>query len=123
MCSIFTASWTLLLLVMKAGPQIYQGNICFKHSCEMPMTLYVINPNQIHIVGVLNLEQFISENVSCVFLECSEAIFRVKHELIDMQVGPYLESLTPVFRVCLQPDQDPALRISFLQVCLKRVAD
>ncbi|KAG0623087.1 hypothetical protein M758_3G148000 [Ceratodon purpureus] len=31
-------------------------------------------------------------------------------------VGPYLESLLPVFRACLEPEQDPALRISFLQL-------
>ncbi|KAG0598151.1 hypothetical protein M758_12G050400 [Ceratodon purpureus] len=31
-------------------------------------------------------------------------------------VGPHLESLMPLFSVCLQDDQDPALRISFLQL-------
>lgn len=36
--------------------------------------------------------------------------------IIILQVGPYLQQLLPVFRVCLQKDQDPALRISFLQV-------
>jgi hypothetical protein len=32
------------------------------------------------------------------------------------QVGPYLKTLLPLFGSCLKDDQDPALRISFLQV-------
>ncbi|KAJ7555166.1 hypothetical protein O6H91_05G024700 [Diphasiastrum complanatum] len=31
-------------------------------------------------------------------------------------VGPYIEELLPLFIKCLQPDRDPALRISFLQL-------
>ncbi|XP_024357132.1 uncharacterized protein [Physcomitrium patens] len=31
-------------------------------------------------------------------------------------VGPHLESLLPLFNACLQPDQDPGLRIGFLQL-------
>nr|XP_024382371.1 dynein assembly factor 5, axonemal-like isoform X10 [Physcomitrium patens] len=33
----------------------------------------------------------------------------------DDTVGPYLKSLMPLFRVCLQNNQDPVLRFSFLQ--------
>jgi hypothetical protein len=50
------------------------------------------------------------------FPEYSEGIFQVKQGLLGLQVGPYLESLLPVFSGSLEPDQDPALRISFLQV-------
>uniref|UniRef100_A0A7I4EC81 TOG domain-containing protein n=1 Tax=Physcomitrium patens TaxID=3218 RepID=A0A7I4EC81_PHYPA len=34
----------------------------------------------------------------------------------DDTVGPYLKSLMPLFRVCLQNNQDPVLRFSFLQL-------